>query len=210
MNFIIALFGLMYWSYRFFDETVKHKQFEKRIKESNERYKTVNDRWIKAVVDKELEDKLWDYVVHPLNYDEVWGKIYPVMQKFPSMSKIKKLCFNSKDAGKYYCVSGKRAQNAAKSDRRIALRILMAKQGKLMYSDATFVISKEMNQHCSNEDFVGFLFWIQEQLDAHGVHEELVVKNGSNYYYLNDNTKNIIGNIWWYPVVARIDNIKKC
>ena len=208
MEFIVALFGLIYYMSKAIDNVVQNNRFERKLIESNERYEEVNERWKKAVVDTELEKELWKYVTFGLNYEKVLEEISPVLQMFPSLSRIEKLCFNSADAKNYYCLTGKMAQNAADIDRSIALRILMAKRGKLLYDDACFCVKKNMISRCDYDDFIDFLFWIKSQLKLHGVDEELVIKQKLDYYYLNESTRDIIGNIYWYPTVSRTDLIK--
>lgn len=208
MEFFIAFLGLIYWISRSIDEAIQHKRFEDRLEKSRRRYREINDSWKKEVIDTELEDELWKYVTFTLNYDKVWEEISPVLQMFPSLSKKKKLCFNSREAGNYYCLANKMALNAARIDRNIALRILLAKRGKVLREDVLFHISNDMLQRCDYDDYIDFLFWIKKQLESHGVSEELVIKSEGNYYYLNDNTRNMKGTIYWYPTVARIDNIR--
>lgn len=168
---------------------------EQKAKDDYASYNTKKQQWLSQVVDRELEIDLEDFVYRG-DHAAVRKAIQEAYAEMPWKSDTDYLGFNP-----------------ASSDwRKEALRILMARKGKLTSIDAEYGIQNsgfsaptvKMMQE-QNRASANFALWIDKQLRAHGVCEDLYIDCGLNTaFLLTEPNKIRNGSYMWEPAIPPI------
>lgn len=210
-EFFIALFGGLFYGGKFLNEKSKDKAYELSYKTQ-----TINDNckkseWKSKVTDRNLEMELEAFIFDLSNYDEVWKEVSEAYNEMPwetenficlSPSMVETLY------GKGY--SKKQKENIAKNNRDKALRIMLARQGKLRCYDADYGVTTGyweniplLTQQKWAKEKTEFMLWITEQLRQHGIDEKLYIQDdfGKDAFLASSNPiRN--GRYVWEPMIS--------
>lgn len=141
--------------------------------------------WTDRVTDQKLEQELNDFIYDPNNYEEVWDELSEAYAEIPGREK-QPFIFLTPESVAEVCGRGqytkKQREEIASAGREEALRIMMARRGKLLYWDAysgihssgwgapTRTQAKEINKTTAN-----LVLWINRQLKEHGIDEDVFI-----------------------------------
>ena len=184
IDLFVALFGGLFWG----DKYIKEKSEIKEVRQSNEANQEIDNQyekeWLEKVTDKELEMKLEAFIFDVSNYDAVWKEISEAYREMPWETRDC-ICLTTDAVKNRYKgrFTLKQCDNIAAHNRVEALRIMLAKRGKLPRLDAQLGIQAstwsslpELTERQYSEEETKFMLWITEQLAKHGVEERLFFK----------------------------------
>ena len=164
-----------------------------QTKEKFDTYELRKRKWLAQVVDRELEIELEDFVYRG-DHSVVKKAIQEAYAEMPWKSDTDYLGFTP----------------ASTAWRKEALRIMMARKGKLTSIDAEYGIQNsgfsaptvKMMQE-QNRASANFVLWIDKQLKAHGVCENLYIDCGLNTaFLLTEPNKIRNGSYMWEPAIS--------
>lgn len=210
-EFFIALFGGMFWGGKY----AKEKSEIKQVRQSNELNQTKDackeSEWLSKVTNRELEARLEAFVFDNSNYDEVWAEVSEAYHEMPwETENFICLCPEAVEVaygkGAY---SKKQRDNIAANNRLKALRIMLARRGKLRAADAVqYGIPKSswsgvplLTEQKWSEEETKFMLWITDQLAKHGVNERLYIKQNGTDAFLASTHPLYRGYYVWEPVI---------
>lgn len=166
----IALFGGAHYGNKLLGEYVGHEEASERRTE----VKTRRDQWCAMVTDRALEEELRLFIGRPENQDAVIECVSEVYDKILDGRRIDEFypremwCKKKKDWSHEF---HEEVQTfVCKRDSRNALRIMMAKRGRLTGIDAVNGVSKSICTASKLETEV--LAWCAEELKRQGLKEE--------------------------------------
>lgn len=166
-----------------------------KTKETFDQYNTRKSKWLAQVVDRDLEIELEDFVYRG-DHAAVKKAIQEAYAEMPWKSPTDYMGFTP----------------ASKEWRKEALRILMARKGKLTSLDAEYGIQNsgfaaptvKMMQE-QNTASANFALWIDKQLQAHGICENLYIDCGLNTaFLLTEPNKIRNGSYIWEPAISPV------
>ena len=187
----IALFGSLFWGGKLLNEKIETKHIRTTYEQNAVSDSQRKQDWINKVTDKQLEEEfeLWLY---NLDYDKIWAEVSDAYKEMPWQSDKNFICITPEHVEYFYgkgTYPKKVRDIIAKYEREDVLRILMAKQGKLLYSDACYGISRHgellypsaiAREKCINE--TKFIEWITNKLKLSGINERVFIEQSTNYY----------------------------
>lgn len=209
-EFFIALFGGLFYSGKYANERAKTKQAdqlrERGVAEDNHR----KYQWLARVTDRQLERELESFINDISNYEEVWAEVSEAYREMPWETEdficlfpdIVDIAYGK---GAY---TKTQKENISKNNRLKALRIMLARRGKLRAQDAdTFGAIKSSwtgvpvstEQEWSKQE-TKFMLWITSQLAKHGINERLYIKQNTEVY-LASKYPIYRGYYVWEPVI---------
>lgn len=168
---------------------------QQQTKEKFEAYNTRKSRWLAQVVDRNLEIELEDFVYRG-DHAAVKQAIKEAYAEMPWKNENDYLGFTP----------------ASAVWRKEALRILLARRGKLTAIDAEYGIKNsgfsaptvKMMQE-QNRASANFVLWIDKQLREHGICEELYIESGMNQaFLLTEPNKIRNGSYMWEPALSPV------
>lgn len=166
-----------------------------QTKEKFDAYESRKRKWLAQVVDRELEIELEDFVYRG-DHSVVKKAIQEAYAEMPWKNDTDYLGFTP----------------ASPAWRKEALRIMMARKGKLTSIDAEYGIQNsgfsaptvKMMQE-QNRASANFALWIDKQLKAHGVCEDLYIDCGLNTaFLLTEPNKIRNGSYMWEPAISPV------
>lgn len=214
LEFLIALFGGL----KYFAEKAEFEEaqsdYERRAKAHYRR----EEVWLAKVIDKNLENQLEDFIYHRENYDAVWQEVSEAFAEMPWNKDRTRMYFSPDDVARDFGVrkfTKKERENIAANHRQEALRIMMARRGKLCYYDAYWGIENTgylapttlmMNQ--LNENTSRFILWINTQLKKHGIDEKVYIEVAGGSAYPVESSLQRQGKYMWEPRLSMLAKIK--
>lgn len=166
----IALFGGAHYGNKLLGEHVDHKEADERRAE----VKTRRDQWCARITDRALEEELRLFISRPENQDAVLEYVSKVYDKILDGGRIDEFypreMWCKKKKGWSHEFHEEVQTFVCKRDSRNALRIMMAKRGRLTGMDAVNGVSKSI---CSASKLEAkIVAWCAEELKRHGLKEE--------------------------------------
>lgn len=210
-EFFVALFGGLFWGGKY----AKEKSNNKKVDQSRELNKNIDDdkerKWLSRVTDKKLEAEIEELVYNISNYDAIWAEVSQAYNDMPwETEEFICLCQEAIDAayGKG-AFTKKQCENIIKNNRLKAIRILLARRGKLRVCDAgRYGIPKStwsgiplFTEQKWSEQETKFMLWITKQLGKHGIHEKLYIKQYGTDAFLASTHPLYRGYYVWEPVI---------
>ena len=135
--------------------------------------------WTDRVADREMEQELYDFIYDPHNYDAVWNEVSAAFAEIPGKEDQPFILLTPESVAAA-CGKGqytkKQREQIASAGREEALRIMMARRGKLLYWDAysgihssgwaapTKTQARKINLNTAN-----LVLWMNRQLKEHGI-----------------------------------------
>ena len=186
MEIFIVLFWGIIWAVRIIVDKYKSAKADREIKADIHAWETAMERWVSEVCDKELEDEVEYFVYDPKNMSEVRQTVLKAFAE----AEMTHLNFDKTDA----------------------IRVYLAKQGKLMMHDARHGISVKSGEQTSigmkkeMQDRRQFVFWINSRLIDHGICEDIFIQNYGTHQCYSLNDKDHIGGYYmWRPSIYPSD-----
>ena len=171
----IALFGGGYYGNKLLNEHIDHKEADNRRTE----VKTRRDQWCSMVTDRALEEELRLFISRPENQDAVLAHVSEVYNKIFENNRIDELIPRWMWCEKKTNWSNEYHEEVQEFICRLnptnALRIMMAKRGRLPAMDAITGSSMQLsfNTKLDAEVFA----WCAEELRRNGLKEQFVIPN---------------------------------
>ena len=168
-----------------------------QTREKFDAYEVEKSKWLAQVVDRNLEIELEDFVYRG-DHAAVRLAIQEAYAEMPWKGDTDYLGFTP----------------ASKEWRKEALRIMMARKGKLTTMDAEYGIQNsgfsaptvKMMQE-QNTASANFVIWIDGQLRQHGICEDLYIESGPNAaFLLTEPNKIRNGTYKWEPAISPVVN----
>lgn len=209
IEFFIALFGGLYYGNKYASETSKIKAAQRDYEHNSNVYFSRKEEWMSRVVDKELEIQLEDFISRKENYNAVWQEVSAAFAEMPWNNGRNLMCFSPDDVIKAFGkgkFTKKERENISKNHRKEALRIMLARRGKLCYLDADIGIANcgfsapttlQMRQWNGNSS--RFVLWINDQLKKHGIDEDLFIETTPNSAFPLASSLTRNGTYKWRP-----------
>lgn len=209
-EFFIALFGGLFWGGKYAKEKseIKRVQDNNEINQIKDAYK--RSEWMSKVTDEELEMQLEAFVFDTANYDKVWAEVAEAYKEMPWENE-EFICIYPETVEIAYgkgVYNKKQRDNIAANNRLKALRILLAKRGKLRRCDADWGIPTSVfggvplpTERKWLEEETKFMLWITDQLAKHGIEERLYIKQIGNEAFLASSHPCYRGEYVWEPVI---------
>lgn len=205
MSFIIGFIGIFIYMSVYFYKKECDKQFERKSKSEYISYKYLENDWLEKVTDSELEYKIKSTSYINDNRDLIYGEVMYVLNKYTGFNEK----FNSFDSFRFYM---------EQNHHNTIERILMAKNGKLLYDDAKYGIlsppvynSKMIEIWNINNDIMR---WIDKTLKSNGIKYDMKFINGSNVDKVKYNKdlscpvdniyRPIGGKYYWEPIIKNV------
>lgn len=165
----IALFGGGYYGNKLLNEHIDHKEADNRRTE----VKTRRDQWCSMVTDRALEEELRLFISRPENQDAVLEQVSEVYDKILDGRRIDEFyprelwCKKKKDWSHGFHEEVQ--EIVCRRDSRNALRIMLAKRGRLTGIDAVNGVSRSICAASKLEAEV--IMWCAGELKRHGLKE---------------------------------------
>ena len=168
-----------------------------QTQEKFDAYEVKKSKWLAQVVDRNLEIELEDFVYRG-DHAAVKAAIQEAYAEMPWKGATDYMGFTP----------------ASKEWRKEALRIMMARKGKLTSMDAEYGIQNsgfsaptvKMMQE-QNTATANFVIWIDGQLRQHGICEDLYIESGPNVaFLLTEPNKIRNGTYKWEPAISPVVN----
>lgn len=166
----ITLFGGAYYGNKLLNEHIDHKEANKRRTEVKAR----RDKWCSMVTDRVLEEELRQFISRPENRDAVLEQVSEVYDGILGGKCIDEFyprelwCKKKKDWSHEFHEEVQTI--VCKHDSRNALRIMLAKRGRLTGMDAVSGVSKGICASSKLEAAV--IEWCAKELERHGLKEK--------------------------------------
>lgn len=183
-SLLIVLFWGSVLIYRLIKERVATKQYDRERDADFNAREIAMRRWMLEVCDDELEEEIEEYVHDIGNRAEVRRIVLSSFEEAGMTSS----CYDEKDA----------------------IRVMLAKQGKLRRHDAKYGIlvrplktesttTREHKNSILNRR--KFILWIDSKLKEHGINEKIYVNTTSFCYFTVDSDEYRCGYYTWSPVI---------
>ena len=153
------------------------------------------------------------------NCEQIWKEVKEAYDEMPwKKEKDKVMCLCADDVKTKFGIGAynrEEREKIAASHRQEALRIMMAKRGKLRFFDALYGIEyggcgvlnratlKEWDKECAD-----FVLWIDRKLKEHGVNEELYIILPLNEACRIEDSKYEKGAYRWKPAIQSHTQLK--
>lgn len=196
------------------DKTQSAKTKKKVLEEieQNGTYEERKEAWLNRVTDKTLENHLERQIYNMENREQIWKEVKEAYDEMPwKKERDKFICLCAKDVKTKFGIgtyTQEEIEKIAASYRKEALRIMLAKRGKLRFFDALYGIEyggcgllrqaalKEWDKECAD-----FVFWIDTKLKKQGVNEELYIISLYNEVWRFKDFKYEKGTYRWKPAL---------
>ena len=200
-------------------ERVKPKKMPIEEIKQDGTYEQRKGEWLKRVTDKTLENLLERQIYNMEDYEQIWKEVKEAYDEMPwKKEKDKYICLCADDVKTKFgrgTYSQEEREKIAASHRQEALRIMMAKRGKLRFFDALHGIEyggcgvlnqatlKEWDKECAD-----LVLWVDSKLKEHGVNEELYIILPLNEACRIEDSKYEKGAYRWKPAIQSHTQLK--
>lgn len=170
--------------------------------------------WLNAVTDEALERQLEDYIYRPENRDAVVAQVFEAYHEAPNDPKhMPELFFSVETMPRGMRMTKKEREAFVENSRQIALRILMAKHGKLSRIDAKYGVQNngfsaptELQGREWNMFWLNQVLWVTDRLSEHGVETDVFIRSGDGIHTVESCPwRN--GTYIWGPMIAPWDKM---
>ena len=184
---------------------------QQEAQEKHDNFVVRKSKWISAVVDRNLEIELEDYVYRG-DHNELRKQVLEAYAEMPWKKDINYICYTPEEVAAYFgrgSFTKKERETIAQNNRLEALRILLAKKGKLKSLDAEYGMANNgfgapttKMMHEWNTDSADFALWVDKQLRAHGICEPLYIETSPQMaFHLTAANKFRNGSYKWEPAL---------
>ena len=186
MSFILAIILAVVVFGKIALDNSEKKASDREFAQAMEKFSDENRNWIDKVVDKQLEEQLEQDIYIGANREQF---LEEVKQAYSDM--------------------GKDTSNIFMPRKTELLRILLARRGKLRYVDAengienfVSILKPTPTEGKRNyESQLKFAVWMNGQLKAHGINEELVLVGVDELCYKIEDSRWRMGRYKWRPSI---------
>lgn len=209
-EFFIALFGSLFYGGKYIKEKNELKQIDTRHKCNQADDECRKIRWLSRVTDRKLEMELEALIYDISNYETVWQEVSEAYRDMPWETEDF-ICLTPEIVDIAYgkgTYTKTQKENIARNNRLKALRIMLARRGKLRAQDADAFgaiksswtgVPVSTEQEWSKQE-TEFMLWITSQLAKHGINERLYIKQNTEVY-LASKYPIYRGYYVWEPVI---------
>ena len=200
MSFILAIILAVVVFGKIALDNSEKKASDREFAQAMEKFSDENRNWIDKVVDKQLEEQLEQDIYIGANREQF---LEEVKQAYSDM--------------------GKDTSNIFMPRKTELLRILLARRGKLRYVDAengienfVSILKPTPTEGKRNyESQLKFAVWMNGQLKAHGINEELVLVGVDELCYKIEDSRWRMGRYKWRPqkdspAIQYVDLVRPC
>ena len=208
--FFIALIALVGWCiYK-----VCSSASDASSEQDQKTYQNSMNLWLGAVTDEDLERRLEDYIYRPENRDAVIAEVSKAFHEAPNDPKhMPELFFTVDTMPRGLRMTKKERETFAANSRMVALRILMARRGKLPRIDAKYGIQNngfsaptELQGREWNLYWLHQVLWMTDRLSEHGVDTDVLIKSGDGIHTV-ESCPWRHGTYIWGPLIAPWDTV---
>lgn len=185
----IALFGGLFWGSKIANEKIETKKARTAYEQNAMSDSQRKQIWLNKVTDKKLEEEVELLVYDLSNYDTINSEVLEAYKEMHWQRDKNFICLTPEHVEYFYGkgVYPKKVRDImAKYEREDVLRILMAKRGKLLYSDACYGISRHNEilypsaiARQKSMDEVDFILWLTKKAN---IQDKVFIEQSTRYY----------------------------